>query len=376
MASWITIPRTEGVSSRQAHADLPSESFERELGREGFYGPSTQMYHKHPPTAWTRIDGPLRPRAFDTGRLEMDGSSPWDALPLISNDNLQLRIWIGKQSMDHLIRNGDGDELIFVHLGEGDLFTDYGHLTFRAGDYILLPRGTLWRVEFKDTVNLLMIEATNDSYRLPDKGIAGQHAVFDPAVLNVPIIDNAFHTQQSEKEWRVVIKRRGKFSSVVYPFNPLDALGWHGTLMPVSLNWRDIRPVMSHRYHMPPSVHTTFISDRFVICTFTPRPIESDPGALKLPFFHNNDDYDEVIFFHRGQFFSRDNFYPGMLTLHPAGITHGPHPKALKAATGYERKETDEVAVMIDARDALEISPQAKEVEWKQYVDSWNAYIK
>ena len=128
---------------------------------------------------------------------------------------------------------------------------------------------------------------------------------------------------------------------------------------------------MSHRYHIPPSVHSTFVTDRFIVSTFCPRPLESDPGALKVPFFHNNDDYDEAIFYHRGQFVSRDNIYPGMITLHPCGITHGPHPKAFQTGANATRAETDEVAVMIDARDALDIAPSLQEVEWSDYVNSW-----
>jgi homogentisate 1,2-dioxygenase len=128
---------------------------------------------------------------------------------------------------------------------------------------------------------------------------------------------------------------------------------------------------MSQRYHLPPSAHTTFDADRFVVCTFVPRPLESDPRALKVPFFHSNDDFDEVIFYHRGQFFSRDNIRPGMITFHPGGFTHGPHPKALATGLAHSRKETDEVAVMVDARDPLDIEPTAAEIEWPGYVDSW-----
>ena len=190
-------------------------------------------------------------------------------------------------------------------------------------------------------------------------------------MLDTPAIDEAFRAQHSEREWRVAVKRRGSVSLLTYPFNPLDAVGWHGTLMPVRLNWRDIRPLMSHRYHLPPSAHTTFLAERFVVCTFCPRPLESDPGSLRVPFFHNNDDYDEVIFYHQGQFFSRDNIHPGMLTLHPSGITHGPHPKAFQAGQAHRRTETDEVAVMIDARDAIEVAALPEGVEWPGYVDSW-----
>ncbi len=171
----------------------------------------------------------------------------------------------------------------------------------------------------------------------------------------------------------VAIKRRGAVSTVTYPFNPLDAVGWHGDLCVVRINVRDLRPLMSHRYHLPPSAHTTFVADRFVVCSFVPRPFESDPGAMKVPFFHNNDDYDEVLFYHAGDFFSRDNIHPGMITLHPGGFTHGPHPKALKNVFQQPKPATDEYAVMIDTRDALEISPAAAQVEWPGYVDSWKS---
>ena len=368
---WISFPRVEGTASRQAHADLPPGSFERELGKEGFYGPSTQMIHRHPPTGWSRFEGPLRPRAFDTNRLEKHADSLWDAALLMSNPYLQIRHWRAQQSMDHLVRNGDGDELVFVHEGSGELFCDYGHLTIRDGDYLMLPRGTLWRLEITTPVAALLMEATNDSYRLPDKGVVGEHAIFDAAALDMPRLDDAFRAQQTETEWRVVVKRRGSLSVITYPFNPLDALGWHGTLAPVRLNWRDLRPLMSHRYHLPPSAHTTFTASRFVISTFCPRPLETDPGALKLPFFHSNDDYEEVIFYHRGQFLSRDNIQPGMITLHPSGLTHGPQPQALRAAAAAARTDTDEVAVMVDARDALDVAPLPEGVEWLGYVDSW-----
>ena len=142
------------------------------------------------------------------------------------------------------------------------------------------------------------------------------------------------------------VKRRNTLSTITYPYNPLDAIGWHGDLLPVRLNWRDIRPLMSHRVHLPPSAHTTFLATRFVVCTFVPRPFETDPGALKVPFFHSNDDYDEVLFYHRGDFFSRDNIHAGMVTLHPCGFPHGPHPKALAGALKPKKPETDEVAVM------------------------------
>lgn len=372
MKNWISFPLSQGTASRQAHADLPAGTYERELGKEGFFGPATQMHHAHPPTGWSRFEGELRPRAFDLAKLNSVAASPWEAVEVLANAHVKLRFWRLEGRMSRLARNADGDELIFVHEGAGDLYCDYGRLDFRDGDYIMLPRSTMWRIEAREPVTALLIEATNDSYRLPEKGLVGRHAIFDPAVLETPAIDDAFKAQQGEHETQVVIKRGGKLSTMTYPFNPLDAVGWHGDLTPVKLNWRDIRPLMSHRYHLPPSAHTTFLASRFVICTFCPRPSESDPGALKLPFFHNNDDYDEVIFYHRGKFFSRDNIHPGMMTLHPCGFPHGPHPKALKLALDSPGgKILDEVAVMLDTRDALDLAKLPEGIEWRGYVDSW-----
>ena len=371
MAQWISIPKTEGKASRQAHADLPENTFERELGKEGFYGPATQMYHRHPPTGWKKIEGPLKPRAFDSNKIQDLTSSPWDAISLLCNDYFKFRFWKTATNMTHLVRNGDGDELLFIHRGEAEFFCDYGHLQINEGDYLVIPRGTMWRIETASSLSALLIESTNASYQLPEKGLIGTHAIFDPAVLDAPELDQTFVTQQTEEEWSIFVKRRGMLSTLTYPYNPLDAIGWHGTLMPVRLNWRDIRPVMSHRYHIPPSAHTTFLSKHFIVCTFTPRPLESDPGALRVPFFHNNEDYEEIIFYHRGEFFSRDNIHPGMITLHPSGITHGPHPKAFAAGKHRTRDETDEVAVMIDSREEVDFLPQAEALELKEYANSW-----
>ena len=368
---WITIPKVEGTASRQAHADLPPNTYERELGKEGFYGPASQMYHQHPPTGWSTIEGALRPHAFDTKKVIHSQDCPWYACPLFSNRNIQIRFMTLESDMSHLVRNADGDDLIFVHQGIGELYCDYGHLIFREGDYIVLPRGTMWRMNIQKTVKALLIEATNDSYQLPMKGLVSHQAIFDPAILDTPEINDAFIAQQKECEWRVIVKSRNHLSTITYPFNPLDAIGWHGELMPVRLNWRDIRPLMSHRYHVPPSAHTTFTSSRFVICTFVPRPFETDSKTLNVPFFHSNDDYDEMIFYHAGQFFSRDHIHPGMITLHPSGIPHGPHPKALQNADKNRGRLTNEVAVMIDTRDVLDISKQAKDIEWPDYVNSW-----
>ena len=372
MKRYIPVSRAEGTASRQAHCDLPAGTYEREMSKEGFFGPAAFFHHRHPPTGWTEFTGPLQPRAFDLAKLPAGEAGPWSAHEVLVNAHCRVRYWRLPGRMPRLARNADGDELLFIHAGSGELHCDFGHLSIEAGDYVVLPRGTMWRIETAATLDVLMIEATNSSYQLPEKGLVGNHAIFDPAVLDTPKIDAAFLAQQSDDQvWQVEVKRRNAVSLITYPFNPLDAIGWHGELSVVRLNVRDIRPLMSHRYHLPPSAHTTFLANRFVVCTFVPRPFETDPGALKVPFFHNNDDYEEVIFYHAGDFFSRDNIHPGMMTFHPGGFTHGPHPKALTRMFQQTKPATDEYAVMIDTRDALEPGAGASAVEWTGYVDSW-----
>lgn len=373
--NWIPVRGAQGLHSRQAHADLPSGTYEREISKEGFFGPAAFIHHPRPPTGWTRFEGPLRPRAFDLARLNAAEPSPWAAGKVLFNPAVEIRFWKLAQAMPALARNADGDQLLFVHLGAGQLFCDYGRLAYEAGDYLYLPRGTMWRLEPREPTAVLMIEATNSHFGLPDRGLLGGHAQFDPAMLRTPELDDAFAAQaQAPGEAAVEIKKRGQVSVVTYPYNPLDAVGWHGDLSPVKLNVRDIRPIASHRYHLPPSVHSTFVSDRFVVCTFAPRPFETDPGALKVPFFHNNDDYDEVLFYHAGDFFSRDHIEAGMMTFHPSGFTHGPHPKALKNMLVQAKPATDEYAVMVDARDPLEVGEAAAAVENTAYVDSWKSH--
>ncbi|HEY3695767.1 homogentisate 1,2-dioxygenase [Phenylobacterium sp.] len=370
--NFIPVRAAQGRHSRQAHADLPEGAYEREMSKEGFFGPATFFYHQRPPTGWTKFEGPLRPRAFDLKKLAAPSASPWGAGVVLHNAAVEIGFWTLAAPMPDLARNADGDLLLFVHQGAGELFCDHGRIAYATGDYLYLPRGEMWRLRPAARTSLLTIEATNAHFSLPDKGLLGGQALFDPAMLDVPEMDAAFRAHQDEAgEFTVEIKKRGQVSWATYGYNPLDAVGWHGDLAPVRINVSAFRPVASHRYHLPPSVHTTFVSDRFVVCTFTPRPFETDPGALKVPFFHNNDDYDEVLFYHAGDFFSRDHIEAGMLTFHPSGFTHGPHPKALKSMLHQPKPATDEYAVMVDARDPLEVGEAALGVEDAGYVDSW-----
>lgn len=368
---WIPVKGAEGKHSKQAHADLPEGTYEREMSKEGFFGPAAFFHHQNPPTGWSNFEGPLRPRAFNLVKPDTSTHSPWVAPVILHNKACEVRMWRLAAPMNGYARNSDGDTLLFIHEGSGHLWTDWGHLEVEPGDYVYLPRGGMFYLE-GGPFRILTIEATNTHFTLPDRGLLGPHAIFDPALLQSPVIDGAFLARQKlTGDFKVWVKKRGQVSTITFPYNPHDAIGWHGELAPVKLNVRDIRPVAAHRYHLPPSVHTTFLSDRFVVCTFAPRPFETDPGALKVPFFHNNDDFDEVLFYHAGDFFSRDNIKAGMMTFHPSGFTHGPHPKALKKMFVQDKAMTDEYAVMIDTRDPLDVGKDAEAVENVDYVNSW-----
>jgi homogentisate 1,2-dioxygenase len=249
--------------------------------------------------------------------------------------------------------------------------TDFGPLHYRPGDYLVIPRGTVYRVLPAERNQFLVVESFSE-FRFPEKGMLGQHALFDPAVIKTPTPDPAKAPlmPKNGEEYELVIQRQGKLTSVYYPTPPITTVGWKGDLTVQQINVADIRPVLSDRYHLPPSAHTTFVAQGFVVCTFLPRPLENgDPEAMKVPFYHSNIDYDEVLFYHAGEFFSRTGIEPGMLTFHPQGIHHGPQPGAVERSRGAKR--TEEVAVMIDTQRPLNPTRNAEEVEWKDYWRSW-----
>jgi homogentisate 1,2-dioxygenase len=362
---WI-----RGSTSRQAHADLPPGTVEEEHGREGFAGAASHLYRLHPPTGWTSLVGPLRPHALDTAKLN-DDEAATDALPtsLLHNEDCVIAYWRRPAGTPPwFYRNAEGDTCYFVHVGHGTLGTEYGPLGYREGDFLVVPRGTTHRFEAEAATELLTVVALGGSIQLPDRGMLGRHALFDPAIIDVP--EPEPHDEPGEFEVRV--RRDGEMSTITYPFHPFDVVGWKGDLAPMRLNVEDFRPVSSARYHVPPSAHTTFAGAGFVIATFAPRPFESDPAVLRVPFYHRNIDYDEVIFYHAGQFFSRAGIGAGMLTFHPVGIHHGPQPAAVERA---EQRgpggETNEVAINIDARRPLRLAPAGDAIEVGGYADSW-----
>lgn len=358
-----------GSPPNQAHVGIPKGLHEEEHGRMGFSGRASHLYRSHPPTNWIRIEGPCRPRAFSCSELPTpDFHSENDRpLEILRSTDVRLSISRRAQTMPYYFRNADGDELHFIHRGRGGYETDYGYLPYEPGDYLLLPKGTTYRVVVEEGPGLSLIAEASEPISLPERGLLGQHALFDPGVLTVP---EPFTPNQTEDEYEVRIKRDGTYTRVYYPFNPMDVVEWKGDLWPTKLNIKDFRPVTSPGFHLPPSVHATFQAGGMIISTFAPRPLETDPQALKVPFYHRNIDYDEVLFYHEGDFFSRSGIKPGALTLHPQGIHHGPHPAAVAAS--QTKTHTNEVAVMVESRQPFQVLLEAEAVELKDYPLSWS----
>jgi homogentisate 1,2-dioxygenase len=366
----MNVPYVRGLVATQAHVAVPDGTVEEEYARDGFSGAYAHLYRRHPPVAWTRIEGPLRPRAYDLRELAPAADYLASRHPLLGNADLTVRWAALDAAPPYLFRNADADELLFVHAGAGRLETDFGPLAYRAGDYLLVPRGTVHRLAPTSPTRLLVIEAAS-AIGVPDRGMLGQHALFDPAVLEVPTPgEGSSLAADAGGEWRVVVQREGALTSIYYPHDPLDVVGWKGTLSPARLAVSDIRPVSCERYHLPPSAHTTFAMHGAVVCTFLPRALETgDPRAMKVPFYHSNIDYDEVLFYHAGEFFSRASMAPGMLTFHPQGVHHGPQPSATARARDAQR--TEEVAVMLDTRRPLRPLAAAAGIERADYWRSW-----
>jgi homogentisate 1,2-dioxygenase len=360
-----------GRVTRQAHVDIPEGTCEEEYARRGFFGRTSHLYRTAPPVAWTGIEGDLRPEAICA--TELPGLSPGDWLggrvAFLENADVRLHMARLAEAMPYAFRNADADEILFVHRGAGRMDTDFGPLAYSRGDYLVVPRGTTYRLTPTEPTTTLVIESVGE-VELPDRGLMGRHALFDHDVIEVPTPSLAGH-EGSHGPKSVKVQRCGRLSTITYPHDPLaTTVGWKGDLTVWRLNVRDIRPVASERYHLPPTAHATFVMPNAVVCTFLPRPLETgDPGALRVPFYHANIDYDEVLFYHDGDFFSRAGMHPGMVTFHPQGIHHGPQPGAIAASKTKER--TEEQAVMIDTRHPLAMTDAAKRAAVPNYWRSW-----
>jgi homogentisate 1,2-dioxygenase len=363
---------SQGRPTTQGHKGIPEGQFEEEQGLKGFFGPVSHLIKKSPSTKWIDIEGELKPRMYDLVKLPENQNQKRQRL--FFNHHLSV-FWEWHRPQTQLemesYRNADGDLVYFCHKGQGQLWSEYGVIDYRRGHYLIVPKCLTHFFRAEEPSNFFVVENRTSHYEEPDRGLVGRHALYDTQALAKPNLDRMHELQRQTgvKVLSTVVKHGDQTTRFKYAEDIFDVVGWKGDLYPFALHVDDMMPLMSHRAHLPPSAHTTFVAREFVICTFLPRPLEEDADALKVPFYHQNIDYDEILFYHDGDFFSRDNLHAGMLSFHPAGFPHGPHPKAIQKAK--QKTHTDEYAVMLDSRWPLQIDVSLKGIELPEYWKSW-----
>jgi len=362
----------------------PDGSLYREqvMGTKGFSGMQSILYHHHPPTQMIKSElfadyrieyeeqADLCHRHLLTGKYTNTSDAIAGRQYLLGNEDVFIAVVNPTEKMDYFYRNGDGDELLFVQHGTGTIETLFGTLTYRPGDYVVIPIGTIYRV-LPDIgrSKFLVIESTSwistpKRYR-NDHGQLLEHSPFCERDLKAPEVLET-HTEIGEYEVRT--KSRGYLHSHIYPHHPLDVVGWDGYIFPYIFNIGDFEPITG-RIHMPPPIHQTFEANNFVVCSFVPRLFDYHPEAVPTPYYHSNVNSDEVLYYVEGNFMSRKGIAEESITLHPSGIPHGPHPGTVEASLG--KKETKELAVMIDTFRPLKVVKQAQRFEDPKYKYSW-----
>ncbi|MFM1653370.1 homogentisate 1,2-dioxygenase [Brevibacillus sp. B_LB10_24] len=375
------IPRKRHTIFRKQDGTLYREQV---MGTKGFSGIQSILYHHNPPTriVHSALLKDCRPvyeeqadlchRHFFTHPFVEPGDAVEGRQYLLGNDDVQIAVARPDRPMDYFYRNSDGDEVLFVHAGTGKAETMFGTLRYQPGDYIVMPVGTIYRiVPDPGEAKFLVIETTSwittpKRYR-NHHGQLLEHSPFCERDIRGPEVLET-HTDQGEYEVRT--KSRGFLHSHLFNHHPLDVVGWDGYLYPWIFNIGDFEPITG-RIHMPPPIHQTFEANNLVICSFVPRMYDYHPEAIPTPYYHSNVDSDEVLYYVKGNFMSRKGISEGSLTLHPCGIPHGPHPGKVEASIG--KKETQELAVMLDTFRPLHVVKQAQAVEDPQYKYSWNA---
>lgn len=356
---------------------------EQVFGTKGFSGIASILYHAHLPTQAAELaplgsarpevlpDEPLRHRHLKTQNVAACGDPISGRTPLLVNEDVSLGLCRPAEPMGYFYKNADGDDLIFVHEGTGRLETMFGTLPYRAGDYLIVPRGTIYRVvaDPGDT-RMLVIESAASAIEPPRRyrneyGQLLEHSPYCERDIRVP---ETLETHDEAGRWEVRIKARGALTAYFYDFHPLDVVGWDGYLYPWALNIADFEPITG-RVHQPPPTHQTFEGRNFVVCSFVPRMLDYHPQAVPVPYNHSNLDSDEVLYYVNGNFGSRRGIERGSLTLHPSGIPHGPQPGAVEASLGQTR--TEELAVMLDTFHPLRLTRAAASLEDDAYAYSW-----
>lgn len=361
-----------------------NELYSEELfSTEGFSNDYSLLYHVYPPTQIIKTEKPvsiapeiaeekmLKHRSFEGFNIKPAKDFIESRIPVLVNNDVHIVLAAPQGTVtDYYYKNADADEMIFIHEGSGILKTMYGDLPFSYGDYLVIPRGTIYQIHFNTDSNKLFIVESFSPIRFPKKYLSknGQlleHSPFCERDIRPP---QNLETQTQKGDFLVRTKKKSVLYDIYYLGHPFDVVGWDGCCYPFAFSIHDFEPVTG-RVHQPPPVHQTFEANNFVVCSFVPRLFDYHPLSIPAPYNHSNIDSDEVIYYVDGDFMSRKNVTQGMITLHPGGIPHGPHPGAVKKSIGA--KETKELAVMVDTFHPLMLTKQALEIENEGYLHSW-----
>lgn len=374
------IPHKRHTQFRKPDGTLYSEQL---FSTEGFSNDSSLLYHIYPPTQIIRTEKPvsvkpqiaeegmLKHRSFEAFKLKPVKDFLESRIPVLVNNDVHVVLAAPQQSSTgYFYKNADADELVFIHEGSGVLKTMYGELTFGYGDYLNIPRGTIYQIHFNDENNRHFIVESFSPIRYPKKYLSryGQlleHSPYCERDIRPPLNLN---THNEKGDFLVRTKKKGIMYNIHYASHPFDVVGWDGCCYPYAFSIHDFEPITG-RVHQPPPVHQTFEGNNYVVCSFVPRLFDYHPQAVPAPYNHSNIDSDELIYYVDGDFMSRKNVTRGMITLHPGGIPHGPHPGAVEKSIGA--KETKELAVMVDTFHPLMLTKQALEIENENYTMSW-----
>jgi len=374
------LPHKRHTQFRKEDGSLYSEQL---FSTEGFSNDYSLLYHVHPPTQIIHTDeavnvmptlakeNKLRHRSFEGFNIMPVPDYLNSRVPVLINNDCHISLAAPQESMrNYFFKNADADEVIFIHEGTGVLRTMYGHLSFSVGDYLVIPRGTIYQIEFENSNNRLFIVESFSPVRYPKKYLSkyGQlleHSPYCERDIRPP---KNLITLDEKGDFIIQTKKKGMLYGIHYANHPFDVVGWDGCCYPFAFSIHDFEPITG-RVHQPPPVHLTFEANNFVICSFCPRLFDYHPNAVPAPYNHSNIDSDEVLYYVDGEFMSRKNVTRGMITLHPAGIPHGPHPGAVEKSIGT--KETKELAVMVDTFHPLQLTEKALTIENPNYTMSW-----
>jgi len=290
---------------------------------------------------------------------------------MLVNKDCTIGLAAPRQSLrNYFYKNADADEMIFIHKGKGKLRTMMGNIPFEYGDYLIIPRGMIYQIDFESSENRLFYVESFAPFYTPKryKNESGQHLEHSPFCERDFILPNELETHDEKGDFLIKIKKEGMMHEVVYATHPFDVVGWDGYNYPYGFSIHNFEPITG-RVHQPPPVHQTFETATFVVCSFVPRLYDYHPKSIPAPYNHSNIDSDEVLYYVDGDFMSRNNIEQGHITLHPKGIPHGPAPGAMERSIGHT--ETHELAVMVDTFRPLMVTEEAMGIDDGQYYKSW-----